>query len=393
MTDPSISRSSSPAGSAKPAAGGLLADVSLSLGQLALDVQFGVEAGQVLAVLGPNGAGKTTLLRALAGLQNIDLGRIVLDEVVLFESGADDLGEGPGFVSAVHVLPERRPVGMVFQDYLLFQHLSAVENVAFGPRARGVPKRVAAATALEWLERVGLAEHAESRPSELSGGQAQRVALARALANGPRMLLLDEPLSALDASTRAVTRRDLRRHLADFDGVTVLVTHDPLDALALADTVLILEAGRVTQIGSIVEVTSRPRTPYVAELLGVNLLRGVANGHEVVVGAGADGDVVDGAGGPARLVAADVGDSEVFVLIRPSAITLHRVRPDSSARNVWELRIVAFDLLGDRVKVRLSGSLDLVAEVTPQAVGEMSLVEGDLVWATAKATELTVFPA
>ncbi|HTN99378.1 MAG TPA: ABC transporter ATP-binding protein [Microthrixaceae bacterium] len=366
----------------------LLADVSLSLGQLALDVQLEVAAGEVLAVLGPNGAGKTTLLRALAGLQEVERGRIILDGVVLFDSGAADSSGGGGSTSVVSVLAEHRPVGMVFQDYLLFPHLSAAENVAFGPRARGVPKRAADATAREWLERVGLAEYADSRPSELSGGQAQRVALARALANEPRMLLLDESLSALDASTRALTRRDLRGHLADFDGVTVLVTHDPLDALALADKVLILEAGRVTQVGSITDVTSRPRTPYVAELLGVNLLRGVASGHVVAIHGAAGGSA-----GTVDVFAADASEGDVFVVLRPSAITLHRALPDSSARNVWDLRIVGFDLLGDRVKVRLSGVLELVAEVTPEAISEMSLVEGDLVWATAKATELTVFPA
>lgn len=362
----------------------LSVDISLRLGQLDLDVQFEVGSGEVLAVLGPNGAGKTTLLRALAGLVPVESGRIVLDGEVLFDS------HQPGSKSVFSRVPEQRPIGMVFQDYLLFPHLSALGNVAFGPRARGVSKAAASVAASAWLERVGLAEFADARPSTLSGGQAQRVALARALATEPKLLLLDEPLSALDASTRAVTRRDLRRHLGEFGGSTVLVTHDPLDALALADKVLILEGGRVMQMGPIAEVTTRPRTPYVAELLGVNLLRGVADGREVLV------ETTDASAVGGERVAIAVGqvhEGEVFLVLRPRAVSLHRSRPETSARNVWKFRVAGFDLLGDHVKVRLVGPLALVAEVTPESVAEMGLVEGDSVWASVKATELSVYPS
>ena len=202
----------------------LAARVGVSLGSLELDVDLTVHDGEVVAVLGPNGAGKTTLLRALAGLVALDRGRIEVDGVVLDEP---DTGT---FVSVEH-----RPVGVVFQDYLLFAHLSALENVAFGLRARGTPKTEARRAAMTLLDRFGLADHAHHRPRALSGGQAQRVALARALATGPRLLLLDEPLAALDATTRRDVRRDLRRQLASFGGARILVTHDPVDAYALAD--------------------------------------------------------------------------------------------------------------------------------------------------------------
>ena len=203
------------------------------VGTFRLDVELTTKSGETVAVLGPNGSGKTTLFRCLAGLLPIDGGRIELDGEPLDDPAHD-----------VFVRPERRPVAVVFQDYLLFPNLTALENVAFGLRARGVAKAEARARATAWLERVGLADHAHHRPRALSGGQAQRVALARALATEPRLLLLDEPLAALDAGTRGDVRRDLRRHLATFDGVRLLVTHDPVDAYALADRVVILEAGQ-----------------------------------------------------------------------------------------------------------------------------------------------------
>ncbi|MGB6058975.1 MAG: ABC transporter ATP-binding protein [Microthrixaceae bacterium] len=380
----------------------LSVDVQLRLGQLDLNIAFDVGSGEVLAVLGPNGAGKTTLLRALAGLVETGSGSIVLDDVVLYGSGP------PASDKRVVLAPEQRPIGMLFQDYLLFPHMNAMENVAFGPRARGVPKATAEAKALGWLERVGLTACAASKPRALSGGQAQRVALARALAADPKLLLLDEPLSALDASSRTTTRRDLRRHLADFDGSTVLVTHDPLDALSLADKVLILEAGRVTQMGSLAEVTARPRTAYVAELLGVNLLRGVANGREVVLVSAAEeamagGVLADRAEGPHDIplersapVSLAIGEAytgEVLAVFRPRAVALHRSRPETSARNVWDCRVVGFDLLGDHVKVRLSGALDLIAEVTPESVVDMGLAEGERVWASVKATDIDAYPS
>ena len=243
----------------------LHAEVGLQLGTLALDATLDAKAGEIVVLLGPNGAGKTTLLRAIAGLTPLARGEVTLDGAVL-----DDVARG------VHVPAERRPIGVVFQEYLLFPHQTVAENVGFGLRARGVDRVHARARALEWLDRFELAAYADARPRSLSGGQAQRVALARALAYTPRLLLLDEPLAALDASARGEVRRDLKRHLASFDGIRVLITHDPLEAIALADRLVILEEGRVVQTGTPSDVTQRPRTRYVADLVGVNLFRGRA---------------------------------------------------------------------------------------------------------------------
>ena len=254
---------------------GLSARVRVRLGSLELDVELDVPPGRVVGLLGPNGAGKTTLLRILAGLLSPDEGRVVLDGRVL-----DDTSTGE------HVPPEARPVGVVFQNYLLFPHLSALENVAFGLRSRGVPKAEARARATEWLDRVGLVEYRGSKPKQLSGGQSQRVALARALATEPRLLLLDEPLAALDASTRLETRRELRRQLDGYDGVRLLVTHDPMEAIALAERLIVLEAGRISQTGTPQEISERPRSRYVADLVGVNLFRGRAAGDEVHIDSG-----------------------------------------------------------------------------------------------------------
>ncbi len=254
----------------------LRADMALRLGTLELTVDLEVAPGELLALLGPNGAGKSTVLRCLAGLEPIDSGRIDVDGVTF-----DDP------VAGVFIDPEHRPIGFVFQDYLLFANMTVLENVAFGLRARKVPKQQARATARTWVERVGLGDYADERPAALSGGQAQRAALARALATDPRVLLLDEPLAALDAGTRTSVRRDLRRHLETFDGMRILVTHDPVDAYALADRVAILDAGRIVQVGTLSEVAAHPRSRYVADLVGVNLVTGNVGDGVLVTGAGA----------------------------------------------------------------------------------------------------------
>ena len=277
-----------------------------TLGTFRLDVDLSVKGGETVAVLGPNGSGKTTLFRCLAGLLPIDAGRIELDGEPLDDPNTD-----------VFVRPEQRPVAVVFQDYLLFPNLTALENVAFGLRARKVPKAVARVRAAAWLARVGLADHAEHRPA-LSGGQAQRVALARALATEPRLLLLDEPLAALDAGTRGDVRRDLRRHLETFDGVRLLVTHDPVDAYALADRVVIFERGRVVQTGILADVTAHPRSRYIADLVGINLLRGTGN----------EGAITTDTGG--RIISADPVSGEVFAVIQPHAVAIYSAPPTAA---------------------------------------------------------------
>jgi molybdate transport system ATP-binding protein len=342
----------------------------LHIGTFELEVDLRVEPGELVALLGPNGAGKTSLLRGLAGLLPLDAGRVALDGVVLEEPAV-----------GTRVPSERRPIGVVFQDYLLFPHLTVLENVAFGLRSRGTSTAAANATARRWLERVGLVAEAQRKPACLSGGQAQRVALARALATDPALLLLDEPMAALDASTRVELRRDLRRHLESFRGVRLLVTHDPVEAMAMADRLVILEQGRVLQSGSPAEVTQRPRSRYVADLVGVNLFRGRATDNLITIAGGGS------------LMAAGVTDGEVFAVVHPRTVALYRTRPDGTPRNVWEGRAVDLDFEGDRVRVRLEGTPAIVAEVTPAAARELSLDHGDPVWVVVKATEVTVYPA
>lgn len=335
-----------------------------------LELQFTAEPGETIGVLGPNGAGKSTALRALAGLLALSSGRIELDGQVL------DDAEGGEFVA-----PERRPVGVVFQDYLLFPHLSALENVAFGLRARGVDRRSARERAETWLHRVGLGDYARSRPRALSGGQAQRVALARALVTDPRLLLLDEPLAALDASTRIEVRSELRHHLVDYPGTTVLVTHDPLDAMVLADRLLVLEGGHVVQQGTPTEIAHHPRTDYVAQLVGVNLYRGTSRGTAV--------DLTTGG----SLTIATPRHGDVLVAFPPTAVSLHRTRPDGSARNTWPVQVSSVEGRGTTTRVNLTGNPDVLADITPAAVVDLALTSGTVLWAELKATEIRTYPA
>jgi molybdate transport system ATP-binding protein len=346
----------------------LQARVALDLGSLHLDVELRAEPTEIVALVGPNGAGKTTLLRALAGLVAIRDGRIELDNDVLNDT-----------TTGVHRPPEARPVAVVFQDYLLFPHLTVLDNVAYGLWARGTARGQARREAITWLERVGVAEHAGSRPGSLSGGQAQRVALARALATRPALLLLDEPLSAIDVGARAALRRDLRAHLAGAEGIRVLVTHDPLDAMAMADRLVVLEDGRVTQEGTLQEVTARPRSPWVAHLVGLNLYRGTVAENRVTLTGGHHIQVATGLEGSA------------FALVHPRGVSLHRHKPEGSPRNVWLGEVGGIDFEGDRVRVQVRGPLEVVAEVTPQAVAELRLNDGGPIWVTIKATEVDVY--
>ncbi len=256
------------------AAGGLDARVVVERAAFRLDVALAVPAGSTTAVVGPNGAGKSTMLRALAGLAPLTAGRVALDGRVLEDPGG----------SAARIPAEGRGIGVVFQDHLLFPHLSALQNVAFGPRAHGVAPAVADGRARALLDRLGIAHLADRRPAALSGGQSQRVALARALVLEPSLLLLDEPTAALDAGTRLDVRDLLADELLRFGGAAVLVTHDPVDALALADRIQVLEDGRQVQEGAPAEVAARPATAYVARLVGMNRLTGSdADGRPVVV--------------------------------------------------------------------------------------------------------------
>jgi molybdate transport system ATP-binding protein len=351
--------------------GGLDARIELRIGPLDLAVDLRADPGELLVLVGPNGAGKTTALRALAGLLPVERGRIALDGTVLDDPDA-----------AVFVVPEQRPVSVVFQDGLLFPHLSALENVAFGLRSRSMPRADARARAHAWLERVDLGDRASERPRNLSGGQQQRVALARALVTEPRLLLLDEPLAALDATTRTAMRRELRRHLQAYDGVRVLVTHDPVEALTLGDRLVVLEAGRVVQEGKPDDLRRRPRSRYVADLVGVNLVNGTLAGDTLTTPNGTLVHVSnpDHLAGPAVAV------------VHPRVVALHRTRPEGSPRNVWHATLVDLDVAGERVRAYTEGPVPLVAEITTAAQHALGLAVGVDVWISAKASEIEAQP-
>jgi molybdate transport system ATP-binding protein len=337
-----------------------------------LDVAIDAARGEVVAVLGPNGAGKTTLLQALAGTVALDAGRVSLDRRSL-----DDVADGR------HLPANERHVGVVHQDYRLFPHLSVLDNVAFGLRSRGAGRADARVRAQQWLGDIGLTEMATRRPDALSGGQAQRVALARALITAPRLLLLDEPLAALDAATRMQTRAELRRHLDGFDGPTLLVTHDPVDAMTLADRIVVVEDGLVVQDGSPSVISERPATAYAAQVVGLTLFRGLARSGVLTVA----GDE------PLTLVTAEPDlHGPALAVVRPSSVLVSAVPPSTtSARNVWPRRIAALESIAGRVRVTFDGTPSLHADVTAAAVADMRLAAGDRVWVSVKATDITAY--
>ena len=350
----------------------LHADLRLTLGQLELGIELDLSANETVALVGPNGAGKTTVLRCLAGLSPIDAGRIELDGVVLDEPAV-----------GTWVPAERRSIGVVFQDYLLFPHLNAAENVAFGLRSRGFSRHKALEVSRALLDDLALAGYERSKPRELSGGQAQRVALARALATGPQLLLLDEPFAALDAAARHEIRADFRRRLDSFEGVCLLVIHDPIEALMLADRLLVLEAGTVVQSGSPAEITEHLSSPYVARLVGANLYRGRIRGGMLEVDGGGELHLAQPSGPEG---------AEAFATIRPQSIALFRERPDGTPRNVWLGTVTKYEHERDRVRVTVGGTVPVVAEITPAALAELQLQPGSEVWVAVKATDVSVHP-
>ncbi len=304
-------------------------------------VEMSADPGSVVAVIGPNGAGKSTLLRALAGLTPAE-GTALLDGTDLLAISARD-----------------REVGLVFQSQLLFPHLSALDNIAFGPRARGVARRAADQRAQELLETFGLGHLAHRRPGQLSGGQAQRVAIARALATNPRLLLLDEPLAGLDVTVAMALRIELASHFAAYDGVTLFVTHDAIDALTLADQVLVIDDGEVVQRGTPRDVAARPATEHVARLVGLNLIR----------------------------------DAHEFTTFSPSDVTVSLRQPEGSARLQWQGPVTSAQPHGDAVRLLVDANPALLADVTPQAAAELGLAPGREVWLSVKATAVRRYDA
>jgi molybdate transport system ATP-binding protein len=386
----------------------LLASLDTHLNTFHLELSFSADAGKTTVLLGESGAGKSTVLRLLAGLLHPQHGHISLDSVTYFDSE-----------QRIAFPPQERPIGYVFQDYALFPHLSVFENVAFGLRAQRLPRQVIHRRVGEVLEQVHLTGLDERRPAQLSGGQQQRVAIARALALQPQLLLLDEPLAALDVQTRREVRQELRRILAQVAITTVLVTHQYLEALLFGDHILVLDHGQLIQQGSQRDLLQHPRSSYVAELVGTNFFRGrvvrcETNTICTIQLYGNEGQPVEISASLEEHTPADqvpgTGE-EAYVVIDPRSITLYQTAPDSSARNIFHGEIVQLLRLGtsaaaagngDDGRVRVSILLDtpasstlsptlLTAEITGASAGRMQLSEGKSVYATFKATEARAY--
>src|SRR5437763_893528 len=365
-----------------------------------LDLGFSAEVGKTTVLLGESGAGKSTVLRLMAGLLHPERGHISLEDTTYFDSERH-----------IVVPPQERPFGYVFQDYILFPHLNVFENVAFGLRAQHLPHHVIRRRVGEALEQVHLPGLDQRRPTQLSGGQQQRVAIARALALQPQLLLLDEPLAALDVQTRREVRQELRRILANIGITTLFVTHQYLEALLFGHSILVLDAGRVIQQGSQRDLLEHPRSSYVAELVGLNFFRGrlvnceanslctiqLHNGEHPIEVMAAWEEHIQLTGLPG------IGE-EAFVVVDPRSITLYQAAPDSSARNIFHGEIVQVLRLGTATtnagyndgRVRISIMLDasmppLTAEITEASAARMELHEGKSIYATFKATEARAY--
>ncbi len=351
--------------------GPLSIDASITRGSVRVEAAFVAEPGCTTALVGPNGAGKSTVVDLIAGLVAAERGRIALGEVVF-----DDATSG------VFIPPHVRRVGIMFQQPRLVGHLSALNNVAFAVRLQGASKSNAASIAAQWLQRVGVGEVADEFPAALSGGQAQRVALARVLATEPRLLVFDEPLSAVDIGGRASLRRLLAEHLAQFAGPRLIISHDPTDVFALADHVVVLEHGSVRQQGTADALRRAPASAYVAELTGINLLRGAANRGRVAID-----DTTH------TLVVADTeAAGPVHLRVAPNALSLHRIEPSGSPRNTWRATVVGVEELGSVRRVHLDRPVPMIADVTAAAASDLDLAPGVEVWVSAKATEMTLAP-
>jgi molybdate transport system ATP-binding protein len=337
----------------------LSADFCLAL--RAFELTLALEVERTVALVGPSGAGKSSVLRVIAGLARPGAGRVGLD--------------GEAWVDVerrVFRSPEERRVGLVFQEYALFPHLSVQQNVAYAGKAR----------AGELLERFRISHLADARPGELSGGERQRVALARALARNPGVLLLDEPLAALDAHTKADVRVELEELLRGFDLPTVVVTHDYEDAVALAETVGVLVEGKLRQLGSPDELVARPNDPFVASFTGANLLRG----HAELLDDGLTSVRLESG---ETVYSTDSGRGEVGVVVYPWDVALGRVRADGSAMNLLAGEVDSIVQVGNRVRVRIG---PLTAEVTAASAEKLELARGGTAYASFKATGTRLVP-
>lgn len=349
----------------------LQADFAAMRSGLSIEACIHAERGETVALVGPNGAGKSSILYVLAGLLSISDGAVSMDGALW-----DDVASG------VHVPSRNRNLGIVFQDLRLFPRMDVRENIAFGLRARREPGETVHGKVNEMLERFDLSELQNRRPGELSGGERQLVALARAVIVKSDLLLLDEPTASLDSSMRPRIRQALREVLSGAQRVNLIVTHEPIDALNLADRVIVVEDGRTGESGSVAEIARRPRSSYAASFVGLNLLRG----RLAVRGDLAE---VDTDFGPLHLADPQETDGDdVVCVFHPNAVTLSLAPPHSSARNVFQMKVHSMQSIGGRVRVDLG---PITAEVTTAAVDELALDHGSAVWASIKATQVEVY--
>ncbi|MCW3013935.1 MAG: molybdate transporter, ATPase subunit [Solirubrobacterales bacterium] len=337
------------------------------LGACDLDVALEVPAGTCLALAGPSGAGKSSVLRIVAGVVRPDAGHVTCDGDAWLDTA-----------TGVDLPPERRSCGYVFQDYALFPHLNAWQNVAYALRHLDRGERRRRAVAL--LERFGIAPLAEARPRTLSGGERQRVAVARALAREPRVLLLDEPLSALDTRSRARAGRELKSTLAAIGVPTLLVTHDFTEAALFGDRVGILDEGSVIQQGTPADLAARPTSAFVADFTGAVVLTGTAR-------AAADGLTHVALDGGGTIVSTDTAEGPVAATIYPWEIAVGAAgqREQGSAQNHLAAQVVSLTVLGNRVRLGLAAGQPLTAEITSTAAQALGLAPGTAVTATFKA--------
>ncbi len=343
----------------------LRVEAAVTLGAFDLDVELDVQAGRCLALAGPSGAGKSTLLRVAAGLLRPGSGRVSCGEAVWLDTAA-----------GVDVAPERRGCGYVFQDYALFEHLRVWQNVGYA-----LPRRERRAAAAPLLERFGLTHLGEARPRTLSGGERQRVALARALARRPSVLLLDEPLSALDARTRASATRELAALLREAEVPCVLVTHDFTEAAVLGDEVAVIDGGRLVQRGTPAALAATPRSAFVADFTGAVVLRGTAHPRS-------DGLTLVDLDGGGQVASTDAGEGAVAASVFPWEIAVEPAGAahPGSARNRIAAEVVSVTPVGGRVRLGLLAGQPLAAEVSEAAVRDLALAPGVRVAATWKAT-------
>jgi molybdate transport system ATP-binding protein len=344
-----------------------------------LDLEFSVAPGEVVAILGPNGAGKSTVLHVIAGLIRPDTGSVRVGDRVLTDTS-----------TGVGVATHDRRVGLLMQNALLFPHLSVAANVSFGARSgKRASRRASREVAERWLTEVEAVGLADRKPRQLSGGQAQRVALARALAADPEVLLLDEPFTGLDVGVAAAMRNVLRRVLARDGRSSVLVTHDLLDVVTLADRVIVLEAGRVAESGATAAVLAAPRSSFGARFAGVNLVSGRA-GTDATLATGWD-EVWHG-----RLDDGVLPGDAVVATFHPAAVAVYRDEPHGSPRNTVEVVVAELDSRGPAIRIRGNerpdGSPGLSADVTAEAAADLRLGPGERVYFSIKAQEVSIHP-